>query len=107
MNSDVVLFSELRESRVTYGSEGSGDLSLRDACFGKPRSVNKRSFIPSNVDFRCKDDNGKGIKGGHQEGTQKTKGKESPHCCIDGHPPHSKVRVHPGEHSQEQSQVWT
>ena len=25
----------------------------------------------------------------------KSKGKESPLCCIDGHPPHSKVRVHP------------
>ena len=96
MNSDVVLFSELREPRVAYGSEDSGDLSLRDACLGKPRSVNKRSFIPSNDDSRCKGDNG-----------TKTKGKESPLCCIDGHPPHSKVRVHPAEHSQEQSRVWT
>ena len=87
---NVVLISELRKSRVTYGSEDSGDLSLRDACLGKPRSTNKRSFIPSNVDTRCKGDNGKGMKGGHKEGTQKTKGKESPLCCIDGHPPHSK-----------------
>ena len=37
----------------------------------------------------------------------KTKDKESPLCHIDGHPPHPKVRVHPGECSQEQSLVWT
>ena len=36
----------------------------------------------------------------------KTKGKESPLCCIDGHQPHPKVRLHPGECSQMQSQVW-
>ena len=36
----------------------------------------------------------------------KTKDKESPLCCIDGHPQHPKVRVHPGECSQEHSQVW-
>ena len=46
------------------------------------------------------------MKGGHKEGTQKTKCKERPFCCIDGHPPNPKVRVHPGECSQEQSQVW-
>ena len=28
---------------------------------------------------------------------KKPRGKESPLCCIDGHSPHSKVRVHPGE----------
>ena len=60
-------------SRVTYGSEHSGDLPLRDACLGKPRSINKRSFISSNIDSRCKGDNGKGMKGGHEEGTQKQK----------------------------------
>ena len=62
----------------------------------------KRSFIPSNVDSRCKSDNGKGMKRGHKEDTQKQKGKESPLCCIDGHPPHPKVRVHPRECSQKQ-----
>ena len=36
----------------------------------------------------------------------KTKDKESPLCCNDGHPPHPQVQVHPGECSQEQSQVW-
>ena len=51
---NVVLISELRESRVTCASEDSGDLSFRDACLGKPRSTNKRSFIPSNVDSRWK-----------------------------------------------------
>ena len=70
---NVVLFSALRESRVAYGSEDSGDLSLRDACLGKPRSKNKRSFFSSNIDSRCKGDNGKGMKGGHEEGTQKQK----------------------------------
>ena len=55
------------------GSEDSGDLSLGDACLGKPRSMNKRSVNPSNVDSRCKGDNGKGMKGGHKEGTQKQK----------------------------------
>ena len=76
-------------SIVTYVSADSGDLSLRDACLGKPRSINKISFTPSNVDFRSKDDNGKGMKGGHKEKAQKT--KESPLCCFDGHPLHSKV----------------
>ena len=75
-NPNVVLISELRESRVTYGSEDSGDLSLRDACLGKPRSTNKRYFIPNNVDSRWKGDNGKGMKGGHKEGTQKHKVRE-------------------------------
>ena len=70
---NVVLISKLRESKVTYGSEDSGDLSLRDACLGKPISMNKRSFTPSNVDSRCKDNNGKEMKGGHKEGTQKQK----------------------------------
>ena len=56
--------ANFEESRVTYGSEDSGDLSLRDACLGKPRSTNKRSFISSNMDSRCKGDNGKGMKGG-------------------------------------------
>ena len=46
------------------------------------------------------------MNGGHKEGTHKQKGKESPLCCIDGHPPYSKVRVHPGECSQEKFQVW-
>ena len=67
------MFSELRESRVTYGSEDSADLSLRDACLGKPRSTHKRSFVPSNVDSRCEGDNAKGMKGGHKEGTPKQK----------------------------------
>ena len=65
----VVLFSELRKSRATYGSEDSGDLSLRDACLGKPRSIDQRSFIPSIVGPRCKGDNRKGMKGGHEEST--------------------------------------
>ena len=68
---NVVLFSELRESRVMYCPEDSGDMSLRDACLGKPRNTNKRSFNLSNIDTRCKGDNGKGIKGRHKEGTQK------------------------------------
>ena len=52
-----------------------------------PRETEKHKqkiFHPSNVDSRCKCDNGKGMQGGHQEGTQKTKDKESPLCCIDG-----------------------
>ena len=53
-----------------YCSEDSGDLSLRDASLGKPRSTNNRSFIPSNVDSRCKGNSGKGMKGGYKEGTQ-------------------------------------
>ena len=76
---------------------------------------------PSNVYSRCKGKSEKGIKG-HKEGSQK--GKQRPLCYIDGHPPHPKststswrmlqeqsqvwtyVRVHPGESSQEPSQVW-
>ena len=61
-----MLISELRESRVTCGSADSGDLSLRDACLGKPRSTNKKSFIPNNADTRCKADNGKGMNGGRK-----------------------------------------
>ena len=91
---------------ITYGSEDSGDLSLRDACLGKPRSIGKISFISSNIDSRCGGDSGKEMKGGHKEGTEKTKGGENPLCSTDGHPPHWKVWVHPGEYSREQSQVW-
>ena len=43
------------------------------------------------------------MKGGHKEGTRNNN-EESPLCYIDGHPPHSEVRVHPGECSKEQSQ---
>ena len=92
----MVLISELRESRVTYGSEDSGDLIFRDACLGKPTSVNKICFISSNDDSTWKGDNGKGMKGGRKEGT-KTKYKESPLCSIDGLPPDPKVRVHHSE----------
>ena len=46
------------------------------------------------------------MKGGHKEGTQNNNNKESPLCYIGGHPPHSEVRVHPGECSEEQSQEW-
>ena len=54
-----------QEPRVTNGSDDSGDLSLRDACFGKPRVCAKRSFTPSNVDSKCKNSSGQGMKGGH------------------------------------------
>ena len=63
-------------------------------------STNERSFTPSNIDSRCEGDNGKGMKGGDKEGTAKQKAKESPLCCIDGDPSHSKVRVLPREYSQ-------
>ena len=46
------------------------------------------------------------MKGGHKRRHIKTQDKGSPLWCIDGHPPHSRVRVHPGEYSQDQSQVW-
>ena len=36
--------ANFEESRVTCGSEDSGDLSLRHACLGKPRSTNKKTF---------------------------------------------------------------
>ena len=65
--------ANFEESRVTYCSEDSGDLSLRDACLGKPRSTNNRSFVPSKVGSKCKGDNGKGMKGGHKEGTEKVR----------------------------------
>ena len=103
---NVVLISELRESRVTYGSEDSGELSLRDACLGKPKSKNKRSFIPSNVISRWKRRQWKRNDRRWKRRHTRTKGKESPLCCIDGHPPHPRVQVHPRESSQEQSQVW-
>ena len=90
----MVLISELRESRVTYGSVDSGDLSLRDGCLGKPRSTNKRSFIPSNVESRWKGDSGtEQLQEGYKEGTQKTVRKVQ-FASFVGHPPHSIVRVH-------------
>ena len=71
----------------------------------------KRSFTPSNVDFKCKMTMEKKwkevIKKAH-----KTKGKECPLCCIQKYELQEQsqvrtwVRVHPGECSQEQSQVW-
>ena len=56
---------DMAKRRVTNGSDNSGALSLRDACLGKPRSMNKRSFTPCNIDSRCKDSSGQGMKGGH------------------------------------------
>ena len=44
----------------------------------------------------AKDDDGKGMKGGQKEGTQKQKVRKL----------YPKVQVHPGECSKEQSQVW-
>ena len=71
---------------------------------GKPRCTNKRSFISSNVDSRCKGDNGKGMRRGHKEGAhKKQKVRKVPLCCIDRHPPHLKVQEHTRECSQEQS----
>ena len=57
-------------------------LSLRDACLGKPRSTNKRSFNTSNVGSRCKGDNGKGMKGGHKEGTKKQEVREVHYIAL-------------------------
>ena len=86
--------ANFEESRVTHGLS-SLEICLSDThASGNREAQTNRSFISSNIDSRCKGDNGKGMKVGHQEGTQKTKGEESPLCCIDGHPPHSKVRVH-------------
>ena len=96
--------ANFEESRVTYGPEDSGDLSLRDACLWKPRRTNKRSS--SQCWFQMKRRRWKRNERRTQRRHTKTKGKESPLCCIDGHPPHPKVRVHRWECSQEQSQVW-
>ena len=40
----LVCPANFEESRVTYGSKDSGDLSLRDACLGKPRSAKDLAF---------------------------------------------------------------
>ena len=72
--------ANLGKPRVTYGSEDSGSLSLRDASLGKPR-ICAKDLSP---DFKCKGSSGQGIKGGHKEGTQNNK-KETPLCFIDGH----------------------
>ena len=83
-----------------------------EICLSETHASGNRQAQTKDLSFQTmlipdeKGDNEKGMKGGHKEGTQKTKGKESPLCCIDGHPPHPKVRVHPGECSQEQFQVW-
>ena len=40
---------------------------------GNREAQTKRSFISSNVDFKYKDNSGQGMKGDHEEGTQKQK----------------------------------
>ena len=92
---------KIGKPRVTNGSDNSGDLSLRDASLGKPRSMNKRSFTPSNVDSRRKGSGGKGMKGGFLRGTQNNN-KESPLCCIDGYPFIQKYMYTPEKCSKEQ-----
>ena len=66
---------DIGKPRVTNGSDNSGDLSFRDACLGKPRSMKKRSFATSNVDSRCKGSSGQGMKGGHKATHKTTKRK--------------------------------
>ena len=66
---------KIGKPRVTNGSDNSGDLSLRDASLGKPSSMNKRSFTPSNVDSRRKGRSGKGMKEGSKEAHKTTKRK--------------------------------
>ena len=58
---------DIGKPRVANGSDNSGDVSLRDACLGKPRVCAKRSFTPSNVESRRKGSSGKGMKGGYNE----------------------------------------
>ena len=83
-----------------------------EMCLSETHASGNREAQTSDLSFqailisKCKGDSGKGMKGGHKRRHIKTQDKGSPLCCIDGHPPHSKVRVHPGEYSQEQSQVW-
>ena len=89
---NVVLINELRESRVTYGSENSGDLSFRDTCFGKSTACAKdlslqAMLIPdakATVDKEWK----RVSKGTHNN-------RESPLCCIDRHSPIQKYMYIP------------
>ena len=116
-NSDIVLLCESRvypqiqrmytqEPRVTNGSDDSGDLSLRDACLGKPRVCAKIYFTLSNVDSRCKNSSGQGMKGGHTA-AHKNNNKESPLCCIDGHPLTQKYMYTTEKCSKEQQYLFT
>ena len=74
---------DIGKPRVTNGSDNSADLSFRDACLGKPRSINKIFFNPSIFDSRWKGDNGKGMKGGQgmkeviQRHTKQQQGKST------------------------------
>ena len=66
----------------------------------------KRAFSQASIREAGVSKTGKG-KTSEAKTRFRNNNKESPLCCIDGHPPHPKVRVHPGECSPEQSQVWT
>ena len=74
-----------------------------------PRETEKHKqkiFHPKQRWFQMKRRQWKRTERRSQRRRTKTKGKECPLCCIDGHPPPPKVRVHPGECSREKSQVW-
>ena len=62
---------DIGKPRVTHSSDISGDMSLRDACLGKPRVCAKDLSPLSNVDSRRKGSSGKGMKGGFK-GAHKT-----------------------------------
>ena len=98
-----ILCVHTNEPSVTNGSDNSGDLSLRDVCFGKPRVCAKdlspqAMLIPdaeAAVDKEWKD-----VIKRH---TKQQQGKSTLlHWWTSAN---SKVHVHPGECSKEQSQV--
>ena len=90
-----------QEPRVTYVSDKSGDLFLRDACLGKPKVCAKRSFTPSNVDPRSKGSSGQGMKGGHTEAHETTTREVHLLGFIDGHPLIQKYKNTSGKWSKE------
>ena len=91
------------EPSVTNGSDNSGDLSLRDVCLGKPRVCAKdlspqAMLIPD--DEAAVDKEWKDVIKRH---TKQQQGKSTLlHWWTSAN---SKVHVHPGECSKEQSQV--
>ena len=82
MNSECFSVQRPSRNRELRMVQKIFKLSLRDACLGKPRSTNKRSFNTSNVSSRCKGDNGKGMKGGHQEGTKNQEVREVHYVAL-------------------------
>ena len=106
-NLDVVLLSESRgtESYVCFRT-------ILDICLSETQASGNREECAKDLTPQAtsisdaKAASGQGMKGGCRKGTETLVRKVHIVALMDIRP-HPKVRVHPGEGSQEQSQVWT